>query len=72
MHLGVGRIDQRRLIAVTAAAARGADRHQGGMVNRIRMHRIKRIGMTGGAVSALGKGLAGCQADRIVARNRDS
>ena len=66
MNLGVGRVDQRWLIAVAVAAACTGHCHQCGMVDRVRMNGIERIGMTGGAVPARGKGLACGQADRIV------
>jgi hypothetical protein len=66
MHLRIRCIGKRWRIAVAAGTACCADSYKGAMVNACRMDRCKVSTMTGGAVAPGSKGLACCQADRIV------
>lgn len=68
MHLGIGRIDQRRSIAVTVAATCGFDLDQSGMIDVIRMHSVKGVGMAGGAVAWTVKRSTRCLVDQPTLR----
>jgi len=64
MHLRIGRIGQRRRIAVTVAAGRRRDPDQRVVARGIdRMGRFPGTGMAGGTVATNGEGLADRQAD---------